>query len=110
MKNYHHEYSYQSELAQWLKSRFSDTNIEIQRGSSRPDIVVKGIAIEIKGPTGENELRTIADKCMRYSQHFKSGIIIVLFDVQVNSRWYVEWVNGIKKTHEHLTHIEIIRK
>ena len=49
LKNYHNEYSYQSELAQWLKSRFPDTNIEIQRGSSRPDIVVSGIAIEIKG-------------------------------------------------------------
>jgi hypothetical protein len=88
LKNYHHEYSYQSELAQWMKSRFPDTNIEIQRGSSRPDVVVSGIAIEIKGPTGIKELRTIADKCMRYSQHFKSGIIIVLFDVQVNTHWY----------------------
>lgn len=110
LKNYRREYFYQSELAQWLKSRFPDTNIETQRGSSRPDIVVNGIAIEIKGPTGENELRTIADKCMRYSQHFKRGIIIVLFDVRVNSHWYDEWANGIKRTHEHLAHIEIIRK
>jgi len=110
LKDYRHEYIYQAELFQWLKSRFPYTSIEVQRGSSRPDIVVNGIAIEIKGPTTENELRTVADKCMRYSEHFKSGIIVVLFDVRVNSHLYEEWANSIKKTYGHLTHVEILRK
>ncbi len=40
-------------------------------GASRPDIVVEAdenentaIAIEVKGPTGTQELQTIADKAM----------------------------------------------
>ena len=47
---------------------------------------------------------------MRYSQHFKNGMIIVLFDVGVNYRWYEEWVNGIKRTYGHLAHVEVVRK
>ena len=48
LKNYSSEYPYQAELAQCLKSRFTNTEIEVQRGSSKPDIVVNGIAIEVK--------------------------------------------------------------
>jgi len=109
-RNYRREYMFQAELYQWLKSRFSDTGFEVQSGSSRPDIVVGRIAIEVKGPTTVNELKAIADKCMRYTQHFGRGIIIVLFDVNVHSDWYEEWANAIKKTHCHLAHVEIIRK
>jgi hypothetical protein len=110
IKKYRNEYMYQAELFQWLRSRFPDTGIEVQKGSSRPDVVVGRVAVEIKGPTTENELRTIADKCMRYCEHFKAGIIVVLFDVRVGTRFYSEWANGIKKIHEHMTHIEVIRK
>lgn len=110
LKNYRFEYHYQSELTQWLRSRFSNTQMESQRGSSRPDIVVNGIAIEVKGPTKEEDLVTIADKCMRYSKYFKRGIIFVLFNVRVNQYRYKEWSERIKDTHRHLAHIEIIRK
>jgi len=110
LKNYRSEYPYQAELTQWLRSRFPKTNIEVQRGSSRPDIAISGIAIEIKGPTEYKDLDTIASKCMRYSKYFKRGIIIVLFTVRVKRDYYQEWVERIKETHRHLAHIEIIRK
>lgn len=107
--NYTHEYAYQAELAQWLKSRFPGTELEVQRGSSRPDIVIKGIAIEVKGPTHDEALVTIADKCMRYPEHFKAGITIVLFNVRTTSYRYNEWLNSIKKTFGYLSNFEIIK-
>lgn len=73
--------------------------MEKQRGSSRPDIVIGGIAIEVKGPTRDKDLKTIADKCMRYSQYYKQGLIVVLFDTDVNPYMYKEWFEGLKKTH-----------
>lgn len=111
LKNYRSEYPFQAELTQWLKSRFPDTNIEVQRGSSRPDIVVNGIAIEVKGPTWDEDLVTIADKLMRYSQWFPKGIIIALFSVHVNPHRYEEWFKSIKNTSFYgLTNIEIVKK
>ena len=73
--------------------------MQIQRGSSRPDIVVNNIAIEIKGPTSQRDLNSIQSKCMRYSQHFNNKIIIVLFNVQLNQRYYEEWKKGTRKTY-----------
>jgi hypothetical protein len=111
LNNYRREYQYQAELTQWLKSRFPDTNIEVQRGSSRPDIVVKGIGIEVKGPTVDEDLNTIADKLVRYSQWFPKGIIIALFSVNVNPHRYEEWFKGIKNTRfPGLANIEIVKK
>jgi hypothetical protein len=98
-QNYSFELPYQTELIGWLKANFPDAVIEKQRGSSRPDIVIEGIAIEVKGPTREQDLQTIADKCMRYSINFKKGIIIVLFNVYVNSYMYNEWSEGIRRTY-----------
>jgi len=92
-----HEYNYQLNLHGYLKAKFPSAVIEKPKGSSRPDIVIDDIAIEIKGPTRENELKTIADKCMRYPQHF-NNLIIVLFEVEVNQRRYDEWIRGMKRT------------
>jgi len=91
------EQDYHRELQGYIKGRFSDARVEVQTGSSRPDIVVGNIAIEVKGPTHTRDLQTIADKLMRYSQHYDT-VIVVLFDVQVNERRYEEWERGIKKT------------
>ena len=101
------EYQFQVQLAQYLKSRFPSTSIESQRGSSRPDIVVNGIAIEIKGPTGERELQTIADKLLRYPQRFPKGVIVTLFSINATSYRYEEWYKGIRKHHPN---VEIIKK
>ena len=110
LKNYHREYHFQAELAQWIKSRFPNTNIEEQRGSSRPDIVVNGIAIEVKGSTYDEDLVTIFDKVGRYSQWFPKGIIIALFNVQVNPHRYEEWLKGVKNTKfQGLKNIEVVK-
>src|SRR3989442_10770732 len=72
-KKYDYEFPYQIELTGFLKARLGGSiTIEETRGRSRPDIVVDGtIAIEIKGPTSNHQLDTIADKAVRYGRHFE---------------------------------------
>ncbi len=95
---YQNELPYQIDLARWLQSKFPGTKIEESRGSTRPDITVKGIAIEVKGPTSHKDLVSISDKCMRYRLYFKR-LVVVLFDVQVNRIRYNDWLNGLKRTY-----------
>jgi len=80
---------------------------EEQRGRSRPDISVGDVAIEVKGPTDKQGLVTIADKMLRYSQHF-NYIIIVLFDVTIFEPLYKEWHEGIIRQYD--GKVTIIRK
>lgn len=57
------EIRYQDELYGYLIGKLGEgVTIEKQLGRSRPDIVVGEIAIEIKGPTTNQGLVTIADK------------------------------------------------
>ena len=105
-KKYPYELPYQIDLARFLQSEFPDTKIEESRGSTRPDIAIRGIAIEVKGPTFDRDLQTISDKCMRYRLYFKK-MIVVLFDVQVNRKRYTDWVNGLKRTYPDIV---VIRK
>jgi len=97
LRDYASEWDYHRELQIHIKAVFSDARIEVQTGSSRPDIVVQNVAIEVKGPTYSKDLQTIADKLMRYSQHYDT-VIVVLFNVQVNERRYSEWERGIRNT------------
>lgn len=99
------EEGYHGELQGYLKRKFPESEVEIQRGSSRPDIVVDDTAIEVKGPTTNEGLITIADKSMRYTQHFKK-FIVVLFNVKVKKRMYKEWKKGMENT---FPHVDIIR-
>lgn len=98
LSKYDNELPYHIDLARYLKERFPSTKIEFQRSSSRPDIVVDGIAIEVKGPTDQRDLDTIPSKCIRYPQYFKRGLIIVLFDLQTTDRYYDDWKGGLKST------------
>lgn len=94
-KAFDREIRYQDELYGYLLGKLGQgVTIEKQRGRSRPDIVVGEIAIEIKGPTTNQGLQTIADKIARYRLHF-AGIVCVLFDVQDEVR-YQEWLHGIQ--------------
>jgi len=97
-RRHNDEFSYHIELAGYLKAKFPNTNIEETRGSTRPDIVIDGLAIEIKGPTYDSDLQTISDKCMRYKQYFPQGLIVVLFDVNVTQYRYDDWLKGMKNT------------
>lgn len=93
------EVSYQLMLCGYLQNDYPDIELEIQKGSSRPDLVIHNVGIEVKGPTYNGDLQTIADKLLRYPQHFGGGVIIVLFDVQVYDRFYHEWLEGVKRIH-----------
>jgi uncharacterized membrane protein (DUF485 family) len=104
-----HEYNYQLNLHGWLKRSFPQAVIEKQTGASRPDIVIDDIAIEIKGPTGRRELDTIASKVLRYSNYY-NGLIIVLFELNVNPQYYREWKKGLLEKFSKDMKIEIIEK
>lgn len=101
------EYAYHLSLFHWLKRTFPSAEFEKQMGSSRPDIVIDNIAIELKGPTDHQALQSIADKCMRYAQHFSEGLIVVLFEVRVNHRLYDEWLDNLRRV---FPHVKVIRK
>ena len=84
------EESYHLSLYVWLKKSFPSAKIEEQRGGARPDISIDDIAIEVKGPTENPDLNSIANKCLIYPQYFPDGLILVLFDVNVVDRRYNE--------------------
>ena len=106
LPDYENELPYHIDLARWLQNKYPNLEVELQRGSTRPDIVIEDIAIEIKGPTIELGLQSIADKCMRYQQQFKS-MIVVIFDVRVTDRFYEDWLAGMKR---HFPDVHVIRK
>jgi len=89
------EYAYQMGLHGYLEHEFSGTQVEVQRGHSRPDLVIGDIAIEVKGPTDTMALQTVPDKAMRYMQKFKH-LVVVLFEPQFNEGRYNEWLQGMK--------------
>ena len=105
---YENERPFQAELQGWLKHDF-DSKMEVQTGSSRPDMSIHKIAIEVKGPTGSSELQTIADKCVRYYQYYKYAIF-VLFDPTYNQKYFSDWKAGIKAHFPKAQIIEIEKK
>jgi hypothetical protein len=105
-KTYTDEKSFQIDLARWLHKEFPSIKIEESTGSTRPDIVVDDVAIEVKGPTGTVDLETIADKCLRYRKYYKK-MIVVLFDVHVNDERYNDWLEGMK---ENFPDVIVIKK
>ena len=105
-QKYSEEIGYHAELQGWLKSRFPSAKTEIQTGSSRPDIVIGNVAIEVKGPTDDNDLNSLGTKCLKYSQHYKH-MIMVLFEPNFSHRNYDELMKGMKK---HFPDIKVIKK
>lgn len=104
-QKWEYERQYQDELYNWLKREFP-VEIEVQTGSSRPDLIIKNIAIEIKGPTGKKELDTLTTKFLKYSNHYPH-FIIVLFDCNFSEGHYNEICSGIRKF---APNVKIIRK
>jgi len=105
-KKYKTEYEYQIELLGWLKHEFPRTQTEVQTSSSRPDIVIDNVAIELKGPTRTKDLQSISSKILRYLNHY-DHMLIVLFDLEVSERYYEDWYSGIKSNFPHVDIIEI---
>lgn len=94
---YSSELGYHAELQGWLRARFSESRVEVWSGSSRPDIVVGSVAVEVKGPTTGRDLATVTDKLLRYSSYY-DRIIVVLFDLQVSRRRLEEWLRGMERS------------
>jgi len=107
MRQYNTEMYYQDSLASYLKAKYPNTKIEVSRGSVRPDIVINGVAIEVKGPTYFKDLKTIADKCLRYPQYFPKGMICVLFNVNVSQQLFLDWLKGMQKNHPNVKIIKL---
>lgn len=106
LPNYKFELPYHIDLARHLMQKFKNAKVEVQKSSARPDIVIDNIAIEVKGPTNEKSLQTLADKCIRYSQYFDKNLIFVLFDLQTTDRFYLDWERGIKQNFPKVTIIK----
>lgn len=108
IKQFKNEELYHTNLYTYLCEKIPGTiGFEEQRGRSRPDIIVGDIAIEVKGPTNNQGLITIADKINRYSQHF-DYILVVLFEIEVYEKFYQEWYESIMSHYE--DQVTIIRK
>lgn len=100
LKYYNNEQQYHMELAGFLKKTFPELAIEETSWNTRPDIIVGRIALEVKWPTGNRELATIADKIIRYLKHY-DYIIVVLFNVEISQAAYNEWNKDIMENFAH---------
>jgi len=92
---FNYEIDYQALLYGYLIGKgYTNIMYEPRSGDSRPDLSVDGIAIEVKGPTGADALRTIADKAMKYSNHYHF-LIAVLFDPYCRFSKVDETISGL---------------
>lgn len=103
------ERPYQSMLYGFLRGRGLSVEYEVQTGGSRPDLVVKGIAIEVKGPTDSMALQTLSHKIMKYSNHYRF-LIVVLFDCICSKHTLDETMLGIAKMVKGKMKLEVIVK
>ena len=94
-QRYDSELGYHAELVGYLKTRFPNLKMEEQIGSSRPDITIQDIAIEVKGPTGNKALDSLTTKCLKYLQHYPH-LIVVLFEPFFNEGHYSEIERGLE--------------
>ena len=79
---WHNESGYHAELFRYLlHNDYTQSRVEYQTGSSRPDIIYGDIAIEVKGSTKDNDISTLPEKCLKYSNYY-DRLIFVLFDPQ----------------------------
>ena len=100
-QKYKDEIGYHAELQGWLKRQFPETKAEVYTQGSRTDIVIKDIAIEVKGPTGKEAMNTLANKYLRYTHHFKY-LIVVLFDLRVSDGYYKDFKESLEEKLDNL--------
>ena len=81
-----------------MKAHFKNAKTEERIGSSKPDISIGNIAIEVKGPTDDNAINTLPAKCLKYLNHY-NNLIFVLFNPHFSENNFKEIAHGIKKYH-----------
>ncbi len=101
-----YEDGYHKELLGYLQHDFPNIKYEFQSGSSRPDLVIDNIAIEVKGPTDNPALDTLTTKCLKYSKYY-DNLIMVLFNPQFSEGHFREIKEGIE---QYFPHVVIIKK
>ncbi|MGA2919123.1 hypothetical protein [Methanoregula sp.] len=106
IRKWENEDGYHKELLGYLSHDFPEIKYEFQIGSSRPDLVIKNIAIELKGPTDNGALDTLTTKCLKYSKYY-DHLIIVLFEPRFSEGHFKEIREGIN---QYFPHVIIIRK
>ncbi len=106
-RRYKNEFGYHNELLGWLQRPFPNVEAEKQTGSSRPDIVIDNIAIEVKGLANNRDLDTLSTKIMKYTNHYPY-LVFVLFDSCFSEPHYDEILKGIERSFP--DNVKIIRK
>jgi hypothetical protein len=106
-KRYPREEPYKVELQGCLRTRFRQSKIEIQKGQSRPDIVIDHIAIEVKGPTDDDDLMTIPGKCEKYLKHWEQ-LIVVFFEREYSPETWDEYIRPLPKQYGY--RVELVPK
>lgn len=105
-RNYTTEFGYHAELQGWLKSKFPKSKIVIQLGSSRPDIVIGNVAIEVKGPTTNKSLSMVTAKCIKYFRNY-DRLILALFKPRYSDKACEETISGLQ---QYFPTVVVIRK
>jgi hypothetical protein len=103
------ERPYHSMIYGYLIGKGFEVKWEVGTGASRPDLVVEGIAIEVKGPTDSMAMQTLSHKIMKYSNHYHY-LIIVLFDCMCSKYTLDETLMGIAKMVKGRMKLEVIVK
>lgn len=101
-RNWPNEAGYQADLYNFLKRNFPDAKLEEKTGASRPDITIKNIAIELKGPTTDEGINSLPTKCIKYSKYYRK-IIFVLFSPKFSQSNFIEIKKGIEEKFPGLT-------
>ena len=101
-RNWPNEAGYQADLYNFLKRNFPDAKLEEKIGASRPDITIKDIAIELKGPTTDEGINSLPTKCIKYSKYYRK-IIFVLFSPKFSQSNFIEIKKGIEEKFPGLT-------
>ena len=99
-RQYDNEGGYHNELFNYLQNKFHQAQSNKRVGSSQPDIRIEHIAIEIKGPTGKNQLRDLSHKVIRYlAGGHHTLLFIVLFDPQkeISPAYFKDLKDGLLK-------------
>lgn len=103
------ERPYQAMLYGYLKGKGMDVDYEVVTGGSRPDLVVSGVAIEVKGPTDAMALQTLSHKVMKYSNHYKY-LLVVLFDCICSKYTLDETLMGLARMVKGRLKLEVVIK
>lgn len=103
------ERPYHSMVYGYLIGKGFDVKWEVGTGGSRPDLVVDGVAIEIKGPTDAMALQTLSHKVMKYSNHYHF-LVVVLFDCICSKYTLDETLVGLAKMVKGRMKLEVIVK